>query len=108
MTAVSLWRNRDFMLLQAGHLLSSLGGQLTTLAFPLLVLALTGSPAKVGLVTFVSILPYPLFTVLAGVAVDRWNRKWLMVGADLVGFVSVGLLAGAIVFDRLAFWQIVA
>jgi MFS family permease len=107
MKAVSLWRNRDFMLLQAGHLLSSLGGQLTTLAFPLLVLAVTGSPAKVGLVTFVSFLPYPLFTVLAGVAADRWNRKWLMVGADMVGLVSVGLLAGAIAFDRLAFWQIV-
>ena len=107
MTAVSLWRNRDFMLLQAGHLLSSLGGQLTTLAFPLLVLALTDSPAKVGLVTFVSFLPYPLFTVLAGVAADRWNRKWLMVGADMVGLVSVGLLAAAIVSDRLAFWQIV-
>ena len=41
MTAIPLWRNRDFMLLQAGHLLSQLGGQLTTLAFPLLVLAVT-------------------------------------------------------------------
>jgi MFS family permease len=107
MTGGSLWRNRDFMLLQAGHLLSSLGGQLTTLAFPLLVLAVTDSPAKVGLVTFFSFLPYPLFTVLAGVAADRWNRKWLMIGADMVGLVSVGLLAGAIIFDRLEFWQIV-
>jgi hypothetical protein len=66
MAAVPLWRNRDFMLLQAGHLLSSFGGQLTTLAFPLLVLAETGSPAKVGVVAFLSVLPYPLFTVLAG------------------------------------------
>ena len=107
MTAVPLWRNRDFMLLQAGHLLSSLGGQLTTLAFPLLVLAVTDSPAKVGVVTFVSFLPYPLFTVLAGVAADRWNRKWLMIGADMVGLVSVGALAAAIAFDRLEFWQIV-
>jgi MFS family permease len=95
------------MLLQAGHLLSQLGGQLTTLAFPLLVLAVTDSPAKVGLVTFVSFLPYPLFTVLAGVAADRWNRKWLMIGADMVGLVSVGALAAAIAFDRLAFWQII-
>jgi MFS family permease len=107
MAAVPLWRNREFMLLQAGHLLSSLGGQLTTIAFPLLVLATTGSPAKVGLVTFMSFLPYPLFTVLAGVAADRWNRKWLMVGADMVGVVIVGLLAAAIAFDRLAFWEIV-
>ena len=107
MTAIPLWRNRDFMLLQAGHLLSQLGGQLTTLAFPLLVLAVTDSPAKVGVVTFASFLPYPLFTVLAGVAADRWNRKWLMIGADMVGLVSVSALAAAIAFDRLAFWHIV-
>jgi MFS family permease len=107
MTAVRLWRNRDFMLLQGGHLLSTFGGQLTQLAFPLLVLAVTRSPAKVGVVAFVSFLPYPLFTVLAGVAADRWNRKWLMIGADMVGLAAVGSLAAAIVIDRIAFWHIV-
>jgi hypothetical protein len=43
-----LRRNRDFMLLQAAQLLSSGGSQMTAIAYPLLVLALTGSPAKAG------------------------------------------------------------
>ena len=107
MTHVPLRRNRDFTLLQAGSLLSSFGGQLTQIAFPLLVLAVTGSPAKVGLVAFVGALPYPLFTLLAGVAADRWNRKWLMIGADMVGLVAIGTLAVAIVGDNLSYWHIV-
>jgi len=48
---VPLRRNRDFLLLQAGQLLSSAGSQSTTIAYPLLVLALTNSPSKAGLVT---------------------------------------------------------
>jgi MFS family permease len=107
MTKVPLWRNRDFNLLQAGSLLSSFGGQLTQIAFPLLVLAVTGSPVKVGVVAFMSALPYPLFTLLAGVAADRWNRKWLMIGADIVGLVAVGSLAAAVVVDHVSFWHIV-
>jgi MFS family permease len=107
MTYVPLRRNRDFTLLQAGSLLSSFGGQLTQIAFPLLVLAMTGSPAKVGVVAFASALPYPLFTLLAGVAADRWNRKWLMIGADMVGLVAVGTLAVAILVDEPSFWHIV-
>jgi hypothetical protein len=43
--AVPLRRNRDFMLLQIGQLLSSAGTSSTSIAFPLLVLALTHSPA---------------------------------------------------------------
>src|SRR6266516_1071077 len=50
---VPLRRNRDFVLLQAGQLLSTLGTGATTIAYPLLVLAVTHSPAKAaGRVTF--------------------------------------------------------
>jgi len=49
-TAVPLRRNRDFVLLQTGQLLSQLGTSSSSIAFPLLVLAVTGSPAKAGLV----------------------------------------------------------
>lgn len=40
-SVVPLRRNRDFVLLMAGRLLSTLGSQFTTIAYPLLVLALT-------------------------------------------------------------------
>lgn len=45
-----LWRNRDFQLLWSGQLVSTIGSQVSLLAFPLLVLAITHSPAQAGLV----------------------------------------------------------
>ena len=52
MTAVPLRRNRDFLLLQAGQLLSGIGTRSGLVAYPLLVLSLTGSAARAGLVAF--------------------------------------------------------
>jgi MFS family permease len=101
-----LRRNRDFVVLQLGQLLSTLGTQLTLIAFPLLVLALTGSPAKAGAVAFARLVAFVAFGLFAGVAADRWNRKWLMVGADAVRALAIGSLAATILLERVAFWQI--
>ena len=49
---VPLRRNRDFMLLWSGQVVSALGSRVSSVAFPLLVLALTGSPSKAGIVGF--------------------------------------------------------
>jgi hypothetical protein len=95
-----LRRNRDFLLLEAGRLLSSAGTSLTAIAYPLLVLALTHSPAKAGLVTFARLTPYALFALVAGVAADRWNRKRLMVVADAVRAAAMGTLAALILTDN--------
>ncbi|HSC90128.1 MAG TPA: MFS transporter [Gaiellaceae bacterium] len=107
MTAVPLRRNREFVLLQLGQLLSSLGSQSTAIAYPLLVLALTGSAAKAGTVAFARTLPTALLALPSGVAADRWNRKWLMIGADGVRLVALGGLAVAILSDQVTFPAIV-
>ena len=96
------------MLLQAGQLLSSLGTQTTAIAYPLLVLATTGSAAKAGAVAFARTLPMALLALPAGVAADRWNRKWLMIGADGVRVLAVGCLGLAILADAVPFWSILA
>ncbi|HEY8727318.1 MAG TPA: MFS transporter [Gaiellaceae bacterium] len=108
MTAVPLRRNRDFMLLQIGQLLSSAGTSSTSIAFPLLVLAVTHSPAKAGIVAFARSLPSVLFALPAGLAADRWSRRRLMIAADVVRVLAIGSLAATILLDRVAFWQIVA
>jgi MFS family permease len=105
-TVVPLRRNRDFVLLQAGQLLSEVGSQTTSIAYPLLVLALTGSSAKAGLVSFARILPAALFALPAGIAADRWDRRGLMIAADGVRVLAIGTLATAILLDRVAFWAI--
>jgi hypothetical protein len=94
------------MLLQAGQLLSSFGTQTTAIAYPLLVLAVTGSAAAAGAAAFARMLPLALFALPAGVAADRWNRKWLMIGADGVRVLALGGLAVAIVADLAALWAI--
>jgi len=104
--AVPLRRNRDFMLLQAGQLLSNMGTQVASIAYPLLVLELTGSAAKAGFVAFARFLPRALFALPAGVAADRWNRKWLMIGSDAVRVVAVSVLIATIVLDSSVFWPI--
>ncbi len=70
-----LYRNRDYVLLWTGQAVSVLGSRISTMAFPLLVLAVTHSPAKAGVTGFLSTLPYLLFYLPAGGLMDRWNRK---------------------------------
>ena len=106
MPAVPLRRNRDFLLLQVGQLLSNLGTQSTSVAYPLLVLAVTHSAAKTGIVSFARLLPAALLALPAGLAADRWNRKRLMIGADAVRVAAVGSLVGLILVHEAAFWAI--
>lgn len=103
-----LRRNREFLLLQAGQLLSSFGNQVSYIAYPLLVLAETGSPAKAGFVSFVRLLPSLLFGLLAGVAADRFDRRRLMRGADALRALALATLAAAILAGGLPFWLIPA
>jgi MFS family permease len=95
------------MLLQIGQLLSQAGTSSTTIAYPLLVLALTHSPAKAGIVGFARTVPWALLALPAGLAADRWNRRWLMIAADGVRVLAIGSLAATILLDRVAFWQVV-
>ncbi|HYY79404.1 MAG TPA: MFS transporter [Actinomycetes bacterium] len=106
MTLGPLRRNRDFVLLQVGQLLSSAGTQSTSIAYPLLVLAVTHSAAKTGVVSFARALPLALLALPAGVVADRWRRRRLMIAADGVRVLAVGGLAAAIALHRVAFWAI--
>jgi hypothetical protein len=104
--AVPLRRNRDFLLLQTAALLSSGGSQVTAIAYPLLVLALTGSPAKAGLVAFARLLAMAVFALPAGLTADRWSRRRLMIAAHAWRALAVGTLAALIVLDEIVFWVI--
>jgi MFS family permease len=95
------------MLLQIGQLLSNVGTQTTSIAFPLLVLAVTHSPAKAGIVGFARSVPWVLFALPAGLAADRWSRRRLMILADGVRVLAIGTLAVTILLDRVAFWEVV-
>jgi len=102
-----LRRNRDFVLFQAGQLLSAIGTSTATIAYPLLTLAATHSPVRTGIVSFAQFLPIVLFSLGAGVLADRGDRKRLMIAADVVRALAVGSLVAAILLHRLVFLHIV-
>lgn len=66
-----LSRNRDFSLLWTGGVLSNPGSASTRLAVPLLVLAVTGSPARAGLAGSVGLIVTAVATLPGGAAADR-------------------------------------
>ena len=108
MTQTSLWRNRDFVLLWSGQVVSTIGIRVTSLAYPLLVLAQTGSPAKAGLVGFAQTLPFLLCYLPAGALVDRWDRKRVMLASDAGRALAVGSVAAALALDALSLPLILA
>jgi MFS family permease len=92
---VPLHRNRDFVLLWSGQAISTLGSNISWTAFPLLVLALTDSPAAAGVVGFAAGLPRALIQLPAGAMVDRLDRRRVMIVADLVRAAAlIGLVVG--------------
>ncbi|HEX5497351.1 MAG TPA: MFS transporter [Mycobacteriales bacterium] len=101
-----LWRNRDFMLLWGSQAVSTVGVRASAMAYPLLVLAITGSPAKAGVVGFAQTLPYVLFYLPAGALVDRWDRRRVMLACDAGRAVAIGSIAVAVVLDRATLVQI--
>ncbi len=104
---VPLWQNHDYLLLWAGQAISVVGTQVTQIAFPLLVLALTGSPAAAGFVAAARTVPYLLFTLPAGALVDRWDRKLTMIlcsagSAAALASIAVAYALGTLTIAQLA------
>ena len=92
-TPVPLWRNRDFTLLWSSQVISTVGTRVTSVAYPLLVLLLTGSPALAGVVGFAQTLPFLLLYLPGGAWVDRWDRRRTMVACEIGRTVALGSIA---------------
>jgi MFS family permease len=101
-----LWRNRDYLLLIGGQAVSSIGSEISLVAFPLLIFALTRSPAQTGLMTSLRSLPYALFTLPAGALVDRWDRKRLMILCDSGRAIALGSIPIAMLLGHLTYVQL--
>ncbi len=91
--------NRDYRRLWIGDMASLLGDWINTIALYTLIRQLTGSPVALGLVFIVKTLPFALASPLAGLLADRYDRKRLMIGADLL---RAAVVLGFLFIDRAA------
>jgi MFS family permease len=86
-----LHRNRDFILLWTGAGVSILGSRISAIAYSLVVLWSTNSPTLTSYVAFAALLPYLVTQLPAGVLVDRWDRRRVMIGCDLARVLLIAV-----------------
>ncbi|HEU4783588.1 MAG TPA: MFS transporter [Ktedonobacterales bacterium] len=97
-----LWRSRNYLTLWGGKLVSATGSQMTQIAFPLLVLALTQSAAIAGLAGALRMLPYLLISLPAGALVDRLDRRRVMMLCDSGRAIALGSIPLALLLGHLS------
>jgi MFS family permease len=102
----SLLHNRDYMIIWSGQLVSAFGSRITIFAAPLLIVALTGSPALAGLLSALGTLPGVVLSLPAGALIDRWNRKWVMIICDCGRAIAIGSIPIAAMLGHLTMFHL--
>ncbi|WP_352231572.1 MFS transporter [Actinokineospora sp. NBRC 105648] len=92
-----LSRNRNYTLLWVGQAFAEVGFSASMFAFPLLVLAITGSAGAAGLVLAADAVAQLALGLPAGALVDRWDRRRVMLACELTQVVSIGSLVAVLV-----------
>ena len=104
-----LWLHRDFRSLWGAETISQFGSQVTFLALPLVaILVLQESTFRVALLTSVEFLPFLLFTLPAGVWVDRLRRRPILILGDLGRAFALLTIPVAHWLGVLTIWQLYA
>ena len=97
---------RDFRILWIGACTSTIGTWMQEVAQNWLVLQLTGSPFLLGLDAFLGDIPIFLFSLVGGVLADRVDRRFILIGSQVVQMISAALLATLIWTGHVQIWHI--
>jgi MFS family permease len=98
----SLWKQPNFLKLWTSETISSFGAQFTDLAIPFAaVLVLQASPSQLGILNAVLTAPFLLFSLIAGVWVDRHKRRSVMIAANigralLLAMIPIAAITGTL------------
>ena len=99
-TALRALNHRDFRLFWIGQSISSVGSWMQSVGLSWLVLELTNSPFRLGLVSALQFAPVLLFSAVAGVVVDRTPKRRLILATQMALMLPAFALA-ALDVDRL-------
>jgi len=103
----SLLRHPDFLKLWTAETISVFGSAITQLALPIIAATtLEVTPFEFGLLTTIEFLPFILFSLPAGVWVDRLRRRPILIAGDLGRAIAIASIPVAFAFDALTIWQL--
>jgi len=103
----ALWANRDFLWLWAAQTVSQFGSEITGLALPLVaIIVLDATTFEVAALAVVDWLPFFLFSLPAGVWIDRLQRRPILIAADWGRALALSSIPLAYLFDVLTLGQL--
>ena len=97
---------RGFLLLWGSQTVSELGTAMTDYAVIIWVYSQKGTASSVTLLTLCVFMPTILFRFIAGTAADRWNKKRIMLLADLVAACGTAAVFALYSFSALRIWHL--
>jgi MFS family permease len=101
-------RSRNYRLFFVGQGTSLFGTWLTKFATAYMAYRLTGSALMLGLVAFTSHAPTPIFAPIAGVLVDRWNRRRVIIISQVAAGLQSAALAVFAFTGAMTVWHLMA
>jgi MFS family permease len=102
-----LWRHRDFVLLWGGETVEWVSDSITNLAVPTIaILIFNAGPLEMGFLSALGNVGYPVLGLFAGVMVDRWRRRPVLVWTNIIQVVALGSIPAAFFFGVLSLYQL--
>ncbi len=103
----SKWK-RDFFTIWTGQAISLITSAILQMAIIFYLTEKTGSAMVLSIASLVGFLPYAVFGPMIGVLVDRYDRKKIMIGADLIIAAGGAVLAMIALYMELPVWMVMA
>ncbi|MCS3552547.1 MULTISPECIES: MFS transporter [unclassified Sphingobacterium] len=102
---INNWKNK-FSIIWTGQLFSILSSSIAQFSMVLWIGMETGSAEALAYAAIAGLLPQILLGPFAGVFIDRWNRKWTMIGADFFVAICSAIISLFFYLDIVELWSI--
>jgi len=102
-----LWRHKDFVLLWGGETVEWVSDSITNLAVPTIaILIFKAGPLEMGYLSALGNVGYPVLGLFAGVMIDRWRRRPVLVWTNIIQVVALGSIPAAFLLGMLSLYQL--
>ncbi|MDT0268659.1 MFS transporter [Streptomyces sp. DSM 44915] len=105
--SASVWRNREFLRFFAAQTTSFVGDMMLPVALTVAMLSAGFGASEVGLVLAAQIAPLVVLMLVGGVLADRFQARRMMILADLVRLVGIGVMAFDVAQGRPSLWLLI-
>jgi MFS transporter, DHA3 family, macrolide efflux protein len=97
---------QGLLVIWLGQIVSGIASSITAVSLPIWIFSITGSGTSVGLLEFFFFGSYLLFALFAGVLIDRYNRKMMMLVYDFMSLSAMAVLLVVQTAGRLEVWHL--